>query len=62
MIELIRFEFTTRLHGILGLAAERLDFFARLAQSVPVRRLSYPAGHERFPDVHKAILADLKQI
>jgi hypothetical protein len=58
MIELLRYTFVTSQAEAVGLAQERFDLLARLAQSVPVRRLIYPSGHEYLPQVRQAILAD----
>ena len=37
----------------------RLEFFARMVQQVPVRRLVYPTGFEHLPRVRETILEDL---
>lgn len=58
MIELLRYTFVTSQAEAVGLAPERFDFLARLAQSVPVRRLIYPSGHEYLSQVCRAILTD----
>jgi hypothetical protein len=43
----------------LGLHPHRLDFFARMALRVPVRRVVFPNGFDYLPRVRRAILADL---
>lgn len=42
-----------------GLKASRFHLLARIAQSVPVKRLCYPSGYEHLPAVHRAIESDL---
>lgn len=59
VVELIRQSFAPRLVEALGLAPRRLDFLARLAAAVPVKRLVYPSGLERLPEVHAALAADV---
>jgi len=39
---------------------QRLDFFARMVQQVPMRRLIYPAGYEHLPRVREAVPADVE--
>lgn len=58
LIELVRCSFSPFLVEAAGLQPERLDLLARLARSVPVRRLVYPSGLERLPEVRRAVLAD----
>ncbi len=61
VIELVRYSFITpAFFGGLGWQARRLDFFARLVQQVPVRRLVYSAGFEHLPYVIEAVLHDLQ--
>ncbi|MFC1879555.1 hypothetical protein ACFLZW_06535, partial [Chloroflexota bacterium] len=62
VIELIRFDFTTRVNEVLGFSADRLEFFSQLARCIPVRRITYPNGHEYLPEVCDAILRNLQQI
>ena len=58
VIELIRHSFSAHQVEAAGLAPQRLNFFARLAQKVPMRRLIYPASFEHLPRVREAILGD----
>jgi hypothetical protein len=58
VIELIRHSFSAHHAEAAGLAPQRLDFFARLAQKIAMRRLIYPAGFEHLPRVREAILGD----
>lgn len=51
LIELVRYSFSPHLVAAAGLQPFRFDLFARLVQSVPVRRLRYPAGFERLREV-----------
>lgn len=56
LIELIRHSFSPRLVEAAGLQPARLDRLARLVRSVPVRRLSYPSGFDRLPEVAETLL------
>jgi len=60
LIEFVRHSFVASLAEAAGWQARRLDFFARLAAAVPVKRLIYPSGLEHLPRVRDAILADLE--
>ncbi|MBC7260861.1 MAG: hypothetical protein H5T63_02510 [Chloroflexi bacterium] len=62
LIELVRHSFVASVVEQLGLQAQRLDFFARMVQQVPMRRLVYPSGSEYLPQVQEAILTDLAAI
>ncbi|NOZ06934.1 MAG: hypothetical protein GXP41_11400 [Chloroflexi bacterium] len=62
VFELIRHSFAVRMAEAVGLAAQRLDFFAQMAGQVPVRRLVYPSGFEHLPRVRDAVLADLQEL
>jgi hypothetical protein len=59
VIELVRHSFSPHLVQAVGLQPARLDFFARLVRQVPVRRLAYPSGFERLPEVVEALRRDL---
>jgi hypothetical protein len=59
LIELVRHSFSPYLVEAAGLQPARFDFFARLVTKVPVRRLSYPTGFSRLPEVADAVLRDL---
>jgi hypothetical protein len=56
LIELVRHSFSPRLVEAAGLQPARLDRLSRLVRQVPVRRLSYPSGFERLPEVAEALL------
>jgi hypothetical protein len=58
VISLIRFMFMQRSVRALGLEAHHLGMFARLAESVPVRKLRYPSGFENLDRTVAAILED----
>jgi hypothetical protein len=58
LIELVRHSFSPHLVQAAGLQPRRLDLFARLVMEVPVRRLRYPSGFERLPEVVERILTD----
>ncbi len=60
VVELIRYDFTTRVNAVLGYSVARLDFYSKMAASVSVKRLSYPTGYDRLPEVRSAILEDLE--
>ena len=51
LIELVRHSFSARLVEAAGLQPARLDRLARLVRAVPVRRLVYPSGFDRLPEV-----------
>lgn len=59
VIELVRHSFSPHLVQAVGLQPSRLDFLARLVRQVPVRRLAYPSGFERLPEVVEALRRDL---
>ena len=59
VIELLRHSFSPHLVEAAGWQSQRLGFFARLVERVPVRRLSYPTGFEHLPSVCAAIQEDL---
>jgi hypothetical protein len=56
VIELLRHSFLPRLTEATGLGPRRLDFFARLAMQVPVRRLRYPSDFGRLPEAVEQVL------
>ncbi len=51
LIELVRHSFSPRLVEAAGLQPARLERLARLVRAVPVRRLVYPSGFDRLPEV-----------
>ena len=59
VLALLQYSFAPRLAEAAGLAAQRLNLFARLAGQVPVRRLRYPEGYQHLAAVGEAVLADL---
>jgi hypothetical protein len=56
LIELVRHSFSARLVEGAGLQPARLDRLARLVRSVPVRRLIYPSGFERLPEIAEILM------
>lgn len=56
LIELVRHSFSPRLVEAAGLQPARLDRLARLVRAVPVRRLVYPSGFDRLPEVVKKLM------
>ncbi len=61
VMALLRHSFLPRLVAAMGWQERRLDQLARLATAVPVRRLTYPSGHEHLPAVARAIAEDLRE-
>jgi hypothetical protein len=59
LMQLVRNSFMVPLVDALGLRAERLNGLADVAGRVPVRRVAYPSGLPRLPDVCQAIEQDL---
>jgi len=59
VMELIRYDFTTRVNAALGFSVARLGFYSKMAASIPVKRLSYPTRYDRLLEVRSAILEDL---
>lgn len=55
---LVRESFLVAILQATGLQGGRLDRLGRLARAVPVRRLVYPSGLERLPEVMAAVRAD----
>ena len=55
LIELVRHSFSPRLVEAASLQPARLDRLARLVRAVPVRRLVYPSGFDRLPEVVKLL-------
>jgi hypothetical protein len=60
--ELVRHSFTPYLVEAAGLQPGRIDLFARLVRRVPVRRLVYPSGYGRLPEVAAAVLRDVERV
>src|SRR5215203_803398 len=56
LMELVRHSFSRHIVEAVGLQPARLDLFARLVMQVPVRKLRYPSGFERLPEVVEALL------
>lgn len=62
LIELLRQSFLPRLVEAAGLQPARFDLLSRLVLSVPVKRLRYPSGFDRLPEVTEAVRHDLQRI
>ena len=63
VVELFRYSFISPdVSEKLGWQNRRLEFFARLVQKVPVRRLLYPAGFEHLAGVTEAVMRDLENL
>lgn len=61
VLALLRHSFLPRLVAAMGWQERRLEQLARVATAVPVRRLTYPSGHEHLPAVAEAIVEDLRE-
>ena len=61
VLSLIRFSFNTRGPLALGIAAERMAFFARLVAQARVTNLTYPSGYEHLADVARRIFQDMDE-
>lgn len=59
LLALLRYSFLGRLAEAAGLGPQRLEILSQLARRVPVRRLRYPAGFERLPEVRESIFFDV---
>ena len=59
---LIQYSFTAGLNELLGLQPQRMNFFSRMVQQVPVRRLNYPEGFHHLSRVVDAVLEDSKDV
>ena len=55
VVELVRHSFVGRLVAAAGQPETRFDRLARLAQEVPLFRMSYPTGYQHLPDVVRAL-------
>jgi hypothetical protein len=60
VIELMRFNFNAQISSALGFSPARLDFFSRLVNAVPVKRVAYRTGLDNLPNIQRAILQDLQ--
>jgi hypothetical protein len=61
VLALVAGSFLPRLVEAMGWAGRRLDLLARLADAVPVRRISFPEGLERLPEVAARLADDALQ-
>lgn len=61
LIELLRHSFTPLLVEAAGLQPARFDLLSRLVLQVPVKRLRYPSGFDRLPEVAAAVRLDLER-
>lgn len=59
LLGLVRESFLVAILQATGLQGARLHRLGRLARAVPVRRLVYPSGLDRLPEVMAAVRADL---
>lgn len=58
---MIRFSFGKRILLTLGMAAERMAFFARLIEQISVVRLIYPSGYEHLAEVVRRVFQDMDE-
>ena len=62
VVELLRFSFfSSFVCEKMGWQGRRMEFFARLVEQVPVRRLRYPSGFEYLPAVAEAVMRDAER-
>lgn len=61
LIELLRHSFTPLLVEAAGLQPARFDRLSHLVLRVPVKRLLYPSGFDRLPEVSEAVRLDLER-
>ena len=62
VIELLRYSFIPAfICEEMGWQGRRMEFFARLVEQVPVRRLRYPSGFEYLPAVVEAVMRDAER-
>ena len=62
VIELLRYSFIpVFICEEMGWQGRRMEFFARLVERVPVRRLRYPSGFEYLPAVAEAVMRDAER-
>lgn len=60
VIELVRNSFVPAIVEAVGLQPRRLDLFSHLVQEVLIRRLYYPDGFDRLPEVCDRLVEDLR--
>ena len=60
LIELIKNSFVTEITEATPLRESRMQRLGQLLRIVQVKRLQYPTSFERLPEVHQAVLRDLK--
>lgn len=58
VLALVAGSFLPRLVAAMGWGPRRLDLLARLASEVPIRRVSFPGGLERLPEVVDRLAED----
>jgi hypothetical protein len=61
LIELLRQSFTPRLVEAAGLQPARFHQLSNLVLQIPVKRLRYPSGFDRLPEVAEAVRLDLER-
>lgn len=59
---LIQNSFTAGIIELLGLRPQRMNFFSRMVQQIPVRRLNYPEGYHHLSRVVDAVLKDSRSL
>jgi len=59
--ELMRQAFEPEITEAMGFQPRRLQALAALCRTVPVRRLAFPSGFDRLPEVREAVLADRRR-
>ncbi len=62
VIEMVRNSFLADLVDGLGIQPQRLGFFAKMAEKIPMRRIVYTSNLGYLSDVKQAILEDINQM
>ena len=60
LVELIKNSFVTEITEATSLREARMKRLGHLVRTVPVKRLQHPTAFQRLPEVHQAVLRDLK--
>ncbi|MGH8883819.1 MAG: hypothetical protein ACRDYX_01320 [Egibacteraceae bacterium] len=62
VIELIRNSFVPDLVQATGRGAQRLALLTEIVRNIPVRRLCYPSGFDRLPEICDVVACDLAKL
>jgi hypothetical protein len=61
LVELLRESFLPEMVAAFGLEPQRLRMLGNVAKTIPIKRLRYPAGFDRLPEVVRAIEEDVHE-